>query len=156
MGAAIGRFGCFLNGCCYGTPTNLPWGVRFPEGSLPFAQFDNAPLHPAQLYNVLAGLLTFVVVTAVAPRLRAPGQRWWLMLGLYALLRALVDTTRYYEPSAYVFQIGNGGLAESQLVGILIALWSTVLFFIMPRVAARGTAADTPDSTGAASQRHAG
>ncbi len=30
---AIGRIGCFCNGCCYGKPTNLPWAVRFPYGS---------------------------------------------------------------------------------------------------------------------------
>jgi phosphatidylglycerol:prolipoprotein diacylglycerol transferase len=29
----FGRIGCFLNGCCYGKPTELPWGVRFPYGS---------------------------------------------------------------------------------------------------------------------------
>ena len=30
---AFGRIGCFLNGCCYGKPTNLTWAVRFPYGS---------------------------------------------------------------------------------------------------------------------------
>ncbi|RKY23736.1 MAG: prolipoprotein diacylglyceryl transferase [Planctomycetota bacterium] len=30
---AVGRIGCFLNGCCFGKPTNLPWAVRFPYGS---------------------------------------------------------------------------------------------------------------------------
>ncbi len=30
---ALGRIGCFLNGCCFGMPTDLPWGVRFPYGS---------------------------------------------------------------------------------------------------------------------------
>lgn len=30
---AIGRIGCFCNGCCFGKPANLPWAVRFPYGS---------------------------------------------------------------------------------------------------------------------------
>ncbi len=30
---AFGRIGCFLNGCCYGKPTDAAWGVRFPYGS---------------------------------------------------------------------------------------------------------------------------
>jgi phosphatidylglycerol:prolipoprotein diacylglycerol transferase len=30
---AFGRIGCFLNGCCFGKPTNLPWAVRFPYDS---------------------------------------------------------------------------------------------------------------------------
>jgi phosphatidylglycerol:prolipoprotein diacylglycerol transferase len=32
----FGRIGCFLNGCCYGKPTDLPWGVRFPYGSFSY------------------------------------------------------------------------------------------------------------------------
>lgn len=32
-GLAFGRIGCFLNGCCYGKPADLPWAVRFPYGS---------------------------------------------------------------------------------------------------------------------------
>jgi phosphatidylglycerol:prolipoprotein diacylglycerol transferase len=32
----FGRLGCFLNGCCYGRPTQLPWGVRFPYGSFAY------------------------------------------------------------------------------------------------------------------------
>jgi phosphatidylglycerol:prolipoprotein diacylglycerol transferase len=33
LAIVFGRIGCFLNGCCFGKPTNLPWGVRFPYGS---------------------------------------------------------------------------------------------------------------------------
>ncbi len=33
LALTFGRIGCFLNGCCFGRPTNLPWGVRFPYGS---------------------------------------------------------------------------------------------------------------------------
>jgi len=32
----FGRIGCLLNGCCYGKPTELPWGVRFPYGSFAY------------------------------------------------------------------------------------------------------------------------
>ncbi len=33
FGLAFGRIGCFLNGCCYGAPTGLPWAVQFPYAS---------------------------------------------------------------------------------------------------------------------------
>jgi len=32
----FGRIGCFLNGCCYGKPTELPWGIRFPYDSFAY------------------------------------------------------------------------------------------------------------------------
>lgn len=41
---AIGRLGCFYAGCCFGTPTELPWAVTFP-------QIDLQPRHPTQLYE---------------------------------------------------------------------------------------------------------
>ncbi len=36
LGLAIGRVGCFLNGCCFGGACDLPWAVRFPAGSPPY------------------------------------------------------------------------------------------------------------------------
>lgn len=36
LGLAFGRIGCFLNGCCFGKPTDLPWAVRFPYGSFAY------------------------------------------------------------------------------------------------------------------------
>jgi phosphatidylglycerol:prolipoprotein diacylglycerol transferase len=41
---AIGRFSCFAAGCCYGIPTDLPWGMRFHDSLL---------RHPTQLYEVM-------------------------------------------------------------------------------------------------------
>lgn len=36
LALAFGRIGCFLNGCCFGKPTDLPWAVRFPYGSFAY------------------------------------------------------------------------------------------------------------------------
>lgn len=36
LALVFGRIGCFLNGCCYGKPTDLPWGVRFPYRSFAY------------------------------------------------------------------------------------------------------------------------
>jgi phosphatidylglycerol:prolipoprotein diacylglycerol transferase len=33
IGLAIGRIGCFLNGCCYGGQSDWPWTVTFPQYS---------------------------------------------------------------------------------------------------------------------------
>ena len=58
LGHMLGRVGCFLVGDDYGSPTNLPWGVRFPEGFPP----TDIPVHPTQLYKaVFLALFTFVL-----------------------------------------------------------------------------------------------
>ncbi len=44
MGLAIGRIGCFLNADCFGKPTDLPWGVRFPYGSFVYISQINPDL----------------------------------------------------------------------------------------------------------------
>lgn len=36
LALVFGRIGCFLNGCCFGKPTDLPWGVRFPYNSFAY------------------------------------------------------------------------------------------------------------------------
>ena len=42
LALAFGRIGCFLNGCCYGKPTDLPWGIRFPYNSFAYISQINA------------------------------------------------------------------------------------------------------------------
>lgn len=61
VGILVGRFGCFLNGCCHGRVADLPWAVRFPTGSDPHVNHLAAglvgsgdlslPVHPTQLYE---------------------------------------------------------------------------------------------------------
>lgn len=69
------KMGCFLNGCCFGTPTSLPWGVVFPLGTRAYNYYSfsymeeseklllrspgNIQLHPVQLYESLFGLFLF-------------------------------------------------------------------------------------------------
>jgi phosphatidylglycerol:prolipoprotein diacylglycerol transferase len=38
LGLALGRIGCFLNGCCYGGLCEWPWGVQFPQRSPPYVR----------------------------------------------------------------------------------------------------------------------
>ncbi|AKJ64521.1 prolipoprotein diacylglyceryl transferase [Kiritimatiella glycovorans] len=72
LGHALGRVGCFLNGCCYGIPCRLPWAVRFPPDSHPDEVWPGQSLHPVQLYEsgwnlALYGALLFVYLRGVRP-----------------------------------------------------------------------------------------
>jgi phosphatidylglycerol:prolipoprotein diacylglycerol transferase len=66
VGIAVVRIGCFLNGCCFGKETNLPWGVTFPFMSFahkyeiaqnPSRLFEAAQVHPTQIYELIAALI---------------------------------------------------------------------------------------------------
>ena len=63
IGYAVGRIGCFFNGCCYGAPTSLPWGVQFPEPNANGVAALTAPSHPVQLYSTITSLVLFGLLT---------------------------------------------------------------------------------------------
>jgi phosphatidylglycerol:prolipoprotein diacylglycerol transferase len=74
LGPFVIRWACFLNGCCYGTPTDLPWGVSYPANSFAFRSQLQAglvtvgdprslPVHPVQIYLSVLGLSLFVLAT---------------------------------------------------------------------------------------------
>jgi len=73
LGLAIQRLGCFLAGCCYGRPTGLPWGVRFPADSPAGRAFPGETVHPTQLYYLLAFLLVAGLLWLGRERLRGRG-----------------------------------------------------------------------------------
>lgn len=73
MSLAVGRLGCFFNGCCFGEVTSVPWGMRFPPGSRPetthrlLGMVDGTkpslPVHPLQLYYIVVYLtIAFIVM----------------------------------------------------------------------------------------------
>ena len=78
IGHAIGRIGCFLVGDDYGRPSDLPWAVAFPEGLPP----TDVPVHPTQLYEAIALVLTAWVLG----RWRRAGAADRVVLGRYFVL----------------------------------------------------------------------
>ena len=134
LGTVLGRVGCFLNGCCYGVPTSMPWGVVYPPDSLPGLEFGNAAIHPSQLYFALAGLLLFGVTLALRSRLRVPGTLFWSFLLLFALIRIPLDMTRAYEPESIVMTWGVTEVRESQVTSLALALFSLLMILRLRRM----------------------
>lgn len=92
LGYGIGRIGCLLSGDGdYGIPTSLPWGMSFPNGTVPTTQ----RVHPTPIYELIAAIFIF----------------WWLWkLGgrqVRARLAAagktakLIATSRSLSPEEY-------------------------------------------------------
>ena len=106
LGHAFGRLGCFASGCCFGKATAGSWGATFPRGSVAFDGLAaqgaigpgwqvTPPLHPTQLYEAFGELLILVVLLVLRPRVRRrPGTLLVTYLGLYALLRFVVEIFR--------------------------------------------------------------
>lgn len=135
LGTMFGRVGCYLNGCCYGVPTTMPWGVHFPDDSFASLEFGNAAVHPSQLYFAFAGLLLFLVTWTLRKRFEVPGTLFWLFMLLFAMARVILDMTRAYEPEAMVATWGMVTLHESQVVSIALALFSTLMILRLRRLA---------------------
>jgi len=106
LGLAITRIGCFLNGCCFGTPTDLPWGVEFPEHSIPWYIFGTEHLHPAQLYSSLYGLGLFLFLHWRLKNRLFLGQVVALMFMIEAVFRYAIEYVRYYENAMHVTILG--------------------------------------------------
>lgn len=141
LGIMVTRVGCFLNGCCYGLPTDCPLGVRFPPGSeaaetartLLVREQGVSPLdiplapaiHPAQLYASLGGALILAILLLLDRRPRRPGFLFAAFLVLYGIHRFVVDQFRYYEDAMRVLGPSVNQWLSVGLVaaGLLLFAW---------------------------------
>jgi len=118
VGHVVGRFGCLFAGCCYGKPTNLPWGITFRD---PFAQANvgtplNQPLHPTQLYEAGAELIILIILLTTERKGRPyPGRTFWLYMLLYAVSRFIIEFYRGDERGSV------GIFSTSQFISVLLA-----------------------------------
>jgi phosphatidylglycerol:prolipoprotein diacylglycerol transferase len=125
---AITRIGCFLNGCCYGTVTSLPWGMRFPNN--PLCQSGNT-IHPTQLYESGASFIIFAIIWSIRRRPLPGWSLFFIYLVLGSLERFLVEFVRATEKIAL-------GLSMAQILSIGIIVFSLIgLIVIFRRVGMR-------------------
>jgi len=135
LGTGIGRVGCFLNGCCYGRPTTLPWGVHFPPDSFAGLEFGNAAVHPSQLYFAAAGVILLALLWGLRRRLTVPGVLFWTFIVLFGLVRIPLDMTRAYEPEAVVLHLSAFDVTESQMSSLALALFGSLMILRLRRAA---------------------
>jgi phosphatidylglycerol:prolipoprotein diacylglycerol transferase len=120
LGHVLGRLGCFMEGCCHGRPTTLPWGVAFNSiaSSVP-EELMGVPLHPTQLYEAAGELALFLYFGYwVLPRIRAGKLRHGTaFLGYtlaYSVMRFLIEFLRGDDRGTFLLP----GLSPSQWLSL--------------------------------------
>jgi phosphatidylglycerol:prolipoprotein diacylglycerol transferase len=115
-GEAVGRLGCFLNGCCYGRAAAVPWAVW---------QHD-AFRHPTQLYSALFCGALFLLLWSVRRRPWPEGRLFSLYLTLYAAGRFGIEFWR--QPPT-----GSGALTAAQWACLAALAWGVAGLSSHPR-----------------------
>jgi phosphatidylglycerol:prolipoprotein diacylglycerol transferase len=127
VGTFFGRLGCFLNGCCYGDPCRLPWGLSFPKHSPPWEHqvrlgailpqaAHSLPVHPTQLYSAIDALVLLLLLSAYYPLRRRDGEVMGLLMLTYPITRFVIEYLRNDEGAFFA------GLTISQNISLLLLI----------------------------------
>jgi phosphatidylglycerol:prolipoprotein diacylglycerol transferase len=115
LAQALGRVGCTINGCCYGSvaPSWLPWSVVYthPESYGPIG----VSVHPTQVYEIVFLLITFGVLFPLRKRFQPDGSLFLIYLSAYSAWRLGIDFIRDGTPFLF-------GLHQAQVIGIVVLL----------------------------------
>jgi len=117
LAQAVGRIGCFLEGCCYGLATDSLIGMYLPSHS---GVWTNR--YPTQLILAIFDLALFALLWSRHEEVRADGDLTFLYLFCFALGRVLIDSLRELP---HVL----GTLSPHQLASIAILLVTAYTFF---------------------------
>ena len=134
---ALGRIGCFLINDDYGRPTDLPWGMRFPQGyppstvsnlnhlgiATPQGLDPNTVLavHPTQLYEAAIMLVAFACLWAWRTRPHATGWLFGAYLVWAGVERFLIEILRAKDDRFL------GPFTIAQLTSVLLVALGLVL-----------------------------
>jgi len=109
----IVRMGCFLGGCCYGQPADLPWAI----------ELHGARRHPTQLYELFFQLFFFGLLWFLRDRISRPGDLIKLYVGSYAIFRFVNEYWRV-DPVVAL------GLTVPQFICLGMVLWLAFTLFM--------------------------
>src|SRR5690606_24534903 len=113
----FGRFGCFSAGCCYGLPTDGPFGVKFGPESLVDQIYHGVAIHPTQLYEAFALLLIFCGLVFLRGRKLFSGQVGLTYIMVYSVVRSIIETFRGDIIRGFVIE---DWLSTSQFISLLL------------------------------------
>jgi phosphatidylglycerol:prolipoprotein diacylglycerol transferase len=154
LGHAFGRVGCFLNGCCFGKVTDVPWAITYPKhmneeglitgsdafkahivdfSDITIASTHSHPIHPAQLYAVF-GLMLLCGTLLYLRKHWHPfvGFTFPMYFIIYGVHRAIIEHFRGDSNPVHILN-----LTDQQVFGLLFSLLGVALFFILRNLSAK-------------------
>ena len=121
IGIFFGRIANFINSELYGTPTEVPWSVKF-------IAVDDINRHPSQLYEAfLEGIVLFFMLQFILKKnfAKKTGQISCLFLVLYSFFRIITEFFR--TPDLHIgylfFNLTLGQLISAVFLSIGLALY---------------------------------
>lgn len=155
LGHALGRIGCFLNGCCYGKVSDSCLSVTFPHDSIPWSEQLNAalisstaerslPVLPSQLFEAALNFIIFLILIRRYKHRRHTGSQLALYMMLYAVARFAVEFSRADERLYF----GPVSISQAISIGVFLAgLGLTVFLSRKPVQSPGGPAGKSPNQT---------
>jgi phosphatidylglycerol---prolipoprotein diacylglyceryl transferase len=115
-GEAVGRIGCFFNGCCYGVPCHAPWAV-YQHGTW---------RHPAQIYSSAVALLMFGILLLLRDKMPREGDLFKYYLIFFSGSRFVLE---FFRERGIAF----AGLSAAQWVCLEITGSTCILLLLSNR-----------------------
>ncbi len=109
----IGRIGCTINGCCYGSVCDLPWAIIYTHPNT-FGPTTVA-VHPTQVYEIFFLAIAFGIIMFLRGRLKPEGSLFFTYLGMYSAWRIGIGFMR--DGTDFLF-----GLHQAQIIGTIVLL----------------------------------
>ena len=150
LGYGVARLGCHFSGDGdYGMPTDLPWASVYSNGTYPpslaFKDFpeivrkygvhgvvpDTTAVHPTPVYELLLGVVLFLVLWKLRKKITPDGKLFMLYLILAGTARFMIEFIRI-NPRLLL------GLSEAQLVSLGIIVAGLTGFWMMSKKKAVG------------------
>jgi phosphatidylglycerol:prolipoprotein diacylglycerol transferase len=141
LGIFFGRIGCYLNGCCFGTPFDNQaaasgwWWAKYPtvavpENTIPPYPMDGLFRHPAPLYEAFAALAFFFYLRYFyRNKSRFTGHTFLVFVFGYSIIRFLQENYRFDVSSKVI----GTWLTYAQLASLILILISGVIMFEINR-----------------------
>jgi prolipoprotein diacylglyceryltransferase len=130
---ALQRVGCLFVGCCFGTPSNVPWAVVYARhthahaahvnsGLLDYYSPCSLPVHPNPLYQILACIIILILLYYFfRKRIRVAGNLFLTSITLYLISRVITEFFR---------DVSSNGYAGNMVFGLKIVQWILIIIVI--------------------------